>query len=351
MKKLLLSVVSMNLMAGSAFAADLPTRKEAVIVPAATPIWTGFYAGLNMGYNFGTNGNAAVGAYNPPWIFPAGTPNNGTIAPNTLNSSNVAALSYSGIAGINQNGVIGGAQVGYNYQYGNKIVIGLEADFQGTGSNGTSRINGASYGLQPYQGAQNVPPNPIAGAVTNATGYSDVQSGLNWIGTVRGRVGYLFTPTLLIYGTGGLAYGNAYASVNQFSVENIEHQRNMANTSAIINPAVPSVQNVWFGGGNQTQTLVGWSAGAGGEWMLTDNWSLKAEALYWNLGSMNVNTSALGSGINTPPGGPAAGVTWAFLNSTNLGWGRTSVQYSGVIARAGVNYHFNLGTAPVVAKY
>lgn len=78
--------------------------------------------------------------------------------------------------------------------------------------------------------------------------------------------------------------------------------------------------------------------------MFMDNWSVKAEAVYWNLGSMNVNTAAYGNGINTPAGFP-------FLSNTNLGWGRTSVQYSGVIARAGVNYHFNFGTAPVVAKF
>lgn len=74
------------------------------------------------------------------------------------------------------------------------------------------------------------------------------------------------------------------------------------------------------------------------------NWSVKAEALYCDLGRFNVNTSALGSTINVPSG-------FAFLGSTNYGWGRTSVQYSGVMARAGVNYHFNFDAAPVVAKF
>lgn len=112
MKKLLLSAVSLTVIAGSALAADLPSRKEPVVAPVAPPMWTGFYAGLNMGYNFGTNGNTSVQAYNPPWIFPASTPAAPPIGPNTLNSSFVGSLSMMGVAGNTQSGVIGGAQVG-----------------------------------------------------------------------------------------------------------------------------------------------------------------------------------------------------------------------------------------------
>ena len=363
MKKAFLTGTSLLLLASSAFAADLPMRKAPIDPPVSTPIWTGFYAGVNIGYNFGTNGSVNSQAYNPQWRFPnqsfpgqpdgqGGLPN--IVPPGSINSSNVAFLSYTGLAGNNQNGVIGGGQIGYNYQYGTNFVFGFEADFQGTATRGTSQVRGGSYGLQPYQGPDNTVANnssgaftsgSVAGAVTSAIGSSVIQTGVNWLGTVRGRIGYLFTPTLLLYGTGGLAYGGAYANVSQTSVENVEHQRCMNNTAISCYPgAVPSVQNVWFGSGNQSQALVGWSAGGGGEWMFMPNWSLKGEAIYWDLGSMNVNTSAFGNGINTPAG-------FGFLANTNYGWGRTSVQYSGVIARAGVNYHFNWDPAPVVAKF
>ena len=301
----------------AAMAADLPSMKAAPAAPSLLS-WNGAYAGLNIGYGFATNGNTNVGAMNDPWLFPASTPNNGTIAPNTLNSSYVAGYSYSGIAGNNQNGVIGGGQLGYNFQLNDKFVVGFETDFQGTGINSTSKINGVSYGLQPYQGATN---NGIAGAVTTAIGASQIQSGVNWLGTVRGRLGYLFTPNFLAYGTGGFAYGGAYANVYQSAVENVDHQRCMANPSTVCPPAVPSAQNVWGGRTNQSNVLVGWTAGAGGEWMFMPNWSVKAEAIYWDLGRMNVNTSTVGVTSYAAPG-------YGFLANSNLGWGTSSVQYS-----------------------
>ena len=68
--------------------------------------------------------------------------------------------------------------------------------------------------------------------------------------------------------------------------------------------------------------------------MFIPNLSLNAEALYWDLGRMNVETAALNPTENL------------------IGWGRTSVNYSGITARAGINYHFNWGgSAPIIAKY
>src|SRR5512136_1899719 len=60
MKKLLLSAAVIALSAGAALAADLPSRKAPPMLPPPPPpppMWTGFYAGLNAGYNFGTNSN------------------------------------------------------------------------------------------------------------------------------------------------------------------------------------------------------------------------------------------------------------------------------------------------------
>ncbi len=57
MKKIALSAASLVALTTSVLAADLPSRKEPVIAPPPPPMWTGFYAGLNAGYNFGTNGN------------------------------------------------------------------------------------------------------------------------------------------------------------------------------------------------------------------------------------------------------------------------------------------------------
>jgi outer membrane immunogenic protein len=144
---------------------------------------------------------------------------------------------------------------------------------------------------------------------------------------VRGRIGYLWTPTLLVYGTGGFAYGNAYANVVQTAYENVAGANGYLQT------------NTWVGGGRQNQLLTGWTAGGGAEWMFMPNWSLKAEALYWDLGRMNVQTASYGVSGN------------ANTVANTVGWGRSSVSYQGVQAKVGVNYHFNWGAAPIVAKY
>ena len=61
MKKLLLSSVALAAMAGTAIAADLPSRKAPVAAPPAPPMWTGFHAGLNAGgiWNNNNSGTAA----------------------------------------------------------------------------------------------------------------------------------------------------------------------------------------------------------------------------------------------------------------------------------------------------
>jgi outer membrane immunogenic protein len=307
MKKALLASVATlaTVSAFSAFAADLPSRKAAPVYAPPPPMWTGFYAGLNAGYNFGTNSNAYSQNWGGNWVEA------GLVAlPGT------APIAMDAFASNTQSGFIGGGQIGYNYQYGSNILLGIEADIQGTGIRGTARGGGAAAG----NGAE---------LQSLAVGQTGIQGGVDWLGTVRGRIGYLWTPTLLVYGTGGFAYGGVYANVVQSAYENVSFG------------AQPVVTNTWVGGGRQNQLLTGWTAGGGAEWMFMPNWSLKAEALYWDLGRMNVQTATFGvAGISGPNG---------FAN--NLGWGRSSVSYQGVQAKVGVNYHFNWGAAPVVAKY
>ena len=64
MKRILLAVsaVALALSAGSAMAADLPSRKEAPVYvppPPPPPMWTGFYGGLNIGGGWTDNGGAS----------------------------------------------------------------------------------------------------------------------------------------------------------------------------------------------------------------------------------------------------------------------------------------------------
>jgi outer membrane immunogenic protein len=316
MKNAIISAMSCAVLANTAMAADLPSRK-APVVAAPPPMWTGFYAGLSAGYNFGANSNVYSQNAAGPWIGLTGLgiePIFGPIFPG------IAPIAMDAAASNTQSGFIGGGQIGYNYQYGSKILLGVEADIQGAGIRGVSRGGGAAIG------------SIVVGndANTKTIGSTTVQGGLDWLGSVRGRVGYLWTPTLLVYGTGGFAYGGAYANVIQSAIE-----------QWALNAGPLFSQNSWNGGGRQNQLLTGWTAGGGVEWMFMPNWSLKAEALYWDLGRMNVQTASYG----------VLGNRQEDEIRNNVGWGRTSVQYSGVQAKVGVNYHFNWVAAPVVASY
>ncbi len=306
MKKLLLSATALGLAmtAGSAFAADLPSRKAPPVYVAPAPVatWTGFYVGLNAGGTFGGSQDVNVGTYGLSSFPIAGA----------VGLASASASAGTGNFPVNNGGFIGGGQIGYNYQFYNNFVVGLEADIQGiAGSSSTS--TGSTGGVIP-----GAPLNAVTGGVTTS-------KSLDYLGTVRGRIGYLVTPTLLLYGTGGLAYGGANSSTSIFQ--------------GITGPTA-GITNSWGTSGSYSDTLVGWTAGAGGEWMFMPHWSAKLEYLYYDLGSVTYGSGVTGNSF-------IATGTSIFLNGVS-----TQTHFNGHIVRAGINYHFNWGSAaPVLAKY
>ncbi len=297
-------------MSASAFAADLPSIKSAPAAPV--PLWTGFYAGMNAGYAFGITD----GARNYGWANPYSFGDFDTqVSPNSATSFALAS-SYPG-RGVNQGGFIGGGQVGYNYQYGQKIVFGFEADMQGAGIRGTGNANG--YG--PFTNSD-LPGN---GFVNN----NIVQAGIDWLGTARGRVGYLITPTFQLYGTGGLAYGSAFLNTRANSAYGGEN-----NSTARAESSSAYLLGSDTSYASKSQVLVGYTAGAGAEWMFMPNWSIKADALYYNLGTQSVSNNLYSFGYSNALSLDSTLPTFS-AGST------TQARYDGVIGRAGVNYHFN----------
>ncbi len=142
MKKSLLaaSALALAVSAGSALAADLPSKKAPMLMPPPPlpALWTGFYVGLNAGYTWGDSNTASI-ATSP--VIPGALP---------------AVLSAfgSGLLSTNNDGFIGGGQIGYNYQFANSFVAGIEADIQGVaGSNNsatsTSGVGGFSSTSRP----------------------------------------------------------------------------------------------------------------------------------------------------------------------------------------------------------
>jgi len=337
---------------GSAFAADLPSRKaEPFVPPPPPPAWTGFYVGLNAGYGFGTSDNVTntgVGVYDL-------LANHGGNA-GPITTFGGTALANSANSSVNQSGFVGGGQVGYNYQFYQNFLAGIEVDIDGAGIRGGGGYNGAFATANKYRSVSWGRPDGegIASGTANrfydrtAVGGGTLSANVDYIGTVRGRLGWLASPTLLLYGTGGLAYGGVSVSANDAVTVGNSWIRsgnwnfslgNVIQNSGTWNHARSSLLSSTSSSTSYSDTLVGWTVGGGVEWLFLPNWSAKLEALYYDLGSVSFNSAPLA--VYDSRGRIQA------INIVNH-----SVTFDGVIARAGVNYHFNWAVpAPVLAKY
>ena len=317
----LLASASALALTGAAFAADLAPPPD-YLAPPPVMTWTGFYAGLNAGYTFGGSNSVDVEtASQLPTstlispVRPDGDRKDGDRKDGREIKTQTAILAtqFTDVLSLHNSGFIGGGQVGYNLQFANAWLIGIEADIQGTGARGSA----SAIGIVPIAG---LPPS-TAQAQSNIS----VNNAVDYLGTVRGRLGYLVTPTLLIYGDGGFAYGGVHEGVD------------------IASTFPPSGLGLSPGFGSFTNTRPGWTAGGGLEWLFSPNWSVKAEYLYYDLGRVTFG----GGGLTLATSGPAAGFgpagTTFFTDST---------RFNGHIVRVGLNYHFNWwGAGPVVAKY
>ena len=243
---LLATTAAIALISTGVHAADMAAKAYMPPPLPPAPSWTGFYLGLNGG--FGGDRNTY--------------------------SFNVGGV--GGTSKLDSSGFFGGGQIGYNWQFAPAWVAGVEAD-----------IDDADI--------QGMPSTTVAGASAS------FGTRLNWFGTVRGRIGYLVTPTTMLYGTGGWAYGSVTSS---------------ASASAAGVGAGASVSSTQTGG---------WTAGGGLEYAINPSISFKTEYLFVNLGS-----TTLANGF--PAGVPAtlsekttvhtvkAGLNFKF-NSWGGGWG------------------------------
>jgi outer membrane immunogenic protein len=293
-------VAAFSLAASSfAFAADI-ARKAPPPPPAPpAPSWTGWYVGLNAGWvdvTGGGNTNATSVSFTDP--------SHGGEASTTTTLAAAATNQF----GNRSNGFLGGGQFGYNYQFASPFVVGFEADIQGSSARGSATVSNSVL-TDTTRG-----PNT---ATWNTS--TTVSRDLDYLGTVRGRIGWTATPTFLLYGTGGLAYGGV-----------------SSNTSMTINATRLTGEPV-FGvpttvtSGSFSDTRTGWTAGGGVEWMFLPNWSAKVEYLHYDLGSVTYGTSGFSIDVG-PTALPGLGIA-AIATST-------TINFRGDIVRAGVNYKF-----------
>jgi outer membrane immunogenic protein len=238
-----------------------------------------------------------------------------------LSDATSGTILDSAITKFNMDGIIGGGQIGYNWQR-DKWVFGLEADIQGSGqkgsgsaicAGGTAAILNSACSLG--HAGDTIPFNVPAFPVTDT-----LSEKLDWFGTVRGRVGPTITPTFLAYLTGGLAYGNVSATNTVSGINIIGPQGTNGSTNV---PVVGTFSN--------SALKVGWTVGVGLEGAIGGNWTAKIEYLYMDLGNIS------GSFVT-----PVIAPSGAFVTSSY------SSHITDNILRVGVNYRWG---GPVVARY
>jgi outer membrane immunogenic protein len=267
-KKFLLVTAVAAVLAAPAQAADMLVKAPPVAAEAYS--WSGCYVGANVGGGWGRTKGELDNFGGPGTIIAV----NGGGIPRTLD--------------IHSSGVIGGGQLGCNWQSTN-LVWGLVTDVQGSGIRGSNSFF--------FPGGV-VPAGVLFPITTTGT------ERMNWFGTVRGRLGFAPTQRSLLYVTGGFAFGD------------------VRNTASIV--TAPGTANF---NGTVSGTKAGWTVGAGGEHAFAGNWSAFAEFLYVDLQSTVVRA--------LDPAFPTAFLDYRF-------------QHRDYVGRVGLNYRFG---GPVVARY
>ncbi len=227
--------------------------------------WQGFYVGGVLGELWGKN--------NATW--------------NPLPSP--VAFGASQIMGKNNSsGFVGGILAGYNYQFAKNLISGIEADWSWTNAKGILSSPWTFYGTS---------------NISQGT-YSNMESTLNWIPSIRARIGYLMLPKIMVYGAIGVTWGNITYTGNNSNNRNGGAQLYTTNTIF-------------------SKTALGYTVGGGLEWAIIRNFFLRAEYLYYQFSSSQNNVAQ-----DTTGHFPAY--------PSNYVWGNTFVN----TARAGLVYKF-----------
>lgn len=204
--------------------------------PSFAQDWSGFYVGAHGGWLTGEHDGEGIYHAAPNWSG----------APTTV---------FPGGA-IDLDGGLIGAQAGINWQI-DSFVFGVEGDVSWTNAEDDRTFQGVGVNSQ----------------------YAwNIQTDIDWIGTLRGRIGLLVAPNFLVYGTGGIAW--AKTSSDEVVLYELGDG--------------PTV----IASGSDTQT--GWVAGAGAEWRFAPSWSLKGEWQYIDLGDFDTKFSGVANmdGLN-----------------------------------------------------
>lgn len=241
-------------MAPQAMAPDIPA-----LFPER-PRWTGFYAGGSLGGGRQSSSTSVAGPFGSPIFTPTTTTTTSTTTTSPITSTTVTTTTTFGApvlaaSAINPlavprslspdgNGLVGGAQFGFNYQIG-AVVIGAETDLSAT------RLGGS----------QSSAANPGGTRFTTRA-----ENELSMLGTVRARAGFVLGD-FLIYGSGGYAYG----LVDQ------------KGSIAPDNPATTSGASA-----SRSGLASGWALGGGVEYAIMPRMTLRLDYTHYDLGNQKL---------------------------------------------------------------
>jgi outer membrane immunogenic protein len=263
------------------------------LAAAPTPIpynWTGFYGGIEFGGGWSSQ----------PVNYTPNDPLAAALLAGALGTTGEQAVP-SGYR-ISQSGGVGGFELGYNWQAGTNWLLGLETDFSLAGLSGQASATSVLFVIKG----------------TTALQTTSAKQDTDWYGTIRGRAGFLATPNLLLFGTGGFAYGRVAGSANYLQTGGAVSSTGPGSFSFLC-----GIGQVCFAG-SSSAIRTGWTAGGGGEWLLDQHWSAKLEYQFVDLGTQTVRVTAL----TTAPANPTpASFNAAFRDQFH-------------VVRVGLNYRY-----------
>jgi len=245
-------------------------------LPPSAPVysWTGFYVGVNGGWGWSSFDT----------IFDPGQ------FPNTIDFTR--QFLHTSV-----NGGVYGGQLGYNWQL-NNWVLGVEGDFNGAGMSDTQQIAIDSMRF-PGRGATNL---------------FSVTDKINWLASIRGRIGVLWGPGLL-YFTGGGAWEQVKRSPSATTHSGVPVGSDLGSIAT--SPTF-------------TSTRSGFVVGGGYEWLFAQHWTVRGEYLFYDFG--NSDNDVLVFPITQCGSGP----TPASACNIPVTTGKNNVN----VVRFGLNYRF-----------
>jgi outer membrane immunogenic protein len=269
MHKAILGVFGAALGVLPAAAADMPVKAPPrAVAPAYLP-WNGCYIGFNVGALIPESRHRVRA--DGDFMLPAHVAHNHQ----REHDHNFDDVRFTG-----------GGQIGCNYQSG-ALVLGIETDAQWAGEEDNHRESRTFVA-------------PLTGGITH-----DLSHRLEFWGSVRGRAGWAYNPTGMLYVTGGFAYARVEG-----------HALSVFNDGERFE-------------GDRRDFRTGWTVGAGWEYLFSPNWSFKAEYLFVDLGRFDHRMDS------------SRRANFAFRNEIDT-------QFH--VARVGFNYRWG-AQSPVLARY